>query len=137
MYLFVLYAALVWVSVFSFRRRWQSIPVLLLGVGAVYVAVSLLNWLFTTEAPVFEGPPAPGQSETHSSSPVMLPIVGYAYQALILLVGLALAAMPRPAHINACHHCGYELTGLDSGTCPECGKTFDPRRLKAGPVAPA
>jgi hypothetical protein len=22
---------------------------------------------------------------------------------------------------NSCHHCGYDLTGNVSGTCPECG----------------
>ena len=26
-----------------------------------------------------------------------------------------------------CHQCGYTLLNLPSNTCPECGKTFDPK----------
>jgi len=34
---------------------------------------------------------------------------------------------------DACHHCGYELTGLpDRGTCPECGKLYDKHSVYRG-----
>lgn len=30
-----------------------------------------------------------------------------------------------------CPKCGYNLTGLKENRCPECGKVFDPRLLRA------
>src|SRR5690606_35691160 len=29
-----------------------------------------------------------------------------------------------------CPECGYNLTGLSAGTCPECGRKFDPAVLR-------
>ena len=29
---------------------------------------------------------------------------------------------------NACPACGYDLTGNESGVCPECGVGLDPKR---------
>ncbi|MBC7772987.1 MAG: hypothetical protein H7210_10865 [Pyrinomonadaceae bacterium] len=31
---------------------------------------------------------------------------------------------PDSAAITKCRECGYDITGLDSGICPECGAGF-------------
>ncbi len=36
---------------------------------------------------------------------------------------------PIPAEWElACTHCGYDLTGLTTRVCPECGRSFHPRK---------
>lgn len=34
--------------------------------------------------------------------------------------------VPQPDHskVSRCRECGYDLTGVDSGICPECGAGF-------------
>ena len=36
---------------------------------------------------------------------------------------------------RVCANCGYDLRGLQSDRCPECGEAFDPKR-RAGPAGP-
>ena len=48
---------------------------------------------------------------------------------LVVFVGLGvwlLATSGRrlAGNVPTCGHCGYNLTGLTGGYCPECGKTF-------------
>ncbi|MBL1219032.1 MAG: carbon starvation protein A [Planctomycetes bacterium] len=52
---------------------------------------------------------------------------------------LAATLLPRSAIPKKCHECGYDLTGNESGTCPECALAVDESRalwdkeLKANP----
>jgi carbon starvation protein len=49
---------------------------------------------------------------------------------------LAATALPaKPS--QACIHCGYDLAGNVSGTCPECGWEIDPNRLAGDAKRPA
>lgn len=42
----------------------------------------------------------------------------------IVLFWLGLGMRPRPEH--RCRSCGYDLTGNESGVCPECGQRVEP-----------
>lgn len=39
----------------------------------------------------------------------------------VLMVGRAAWRRWSPRNSTACSHCGYDLTGNESGVCPECG----------------
>ena len=46
------------------------------------------------------------------------------WMPIVLVGGVAAALVRADARrrmVGACEHCGYDLTGLDRGVCPECG----------------
>lgn len=121
MYVFVLIAALFLVPVYHFRRRWQALAFLLLGLGFIHAVASMLGWMLTPDIdpsllkPGIEaGPPG-----------AMLPSMLFVYEALIVGIGVTLGVLPRARAAGACAACGYDLRGLSDSICPECGTRFD------------
>ncbi|GMV70989.1 MAG: hypothetical protein AMXMBFR77_08280 [Phycisphaerales bacterium] len=52
-------------------------------------------------------------------------------QLMSALAQLSLVRDVRAAKGRLCSRCCYDLTGLpDSGSCPECGTSYDPDTLK-------
>jgi hypothetical protein len=41
----------------------------------------------------------------------------------------SLTATADPAYIGKCWKCGYDLRGIESRKCPECGREFDPANV--------
>lgn len=107
MYVFVLYAALVWFGVYTFRRRWPSLAILALSVPLAFLVVRGTQWLMGTQNTVIW-------------------LMAGLYEGLILLIGVLIAAQPRvrPARFP-CRRCHYDLTGNESGICPECGARIE------------
>lgn len=109
MFAFVLYAGLVWYAAVRWRRTWLGFALVfagLAGVGLVAFAHYKLNkW-----------------TNGYINLPV-LQVLLYPYGALILVIGLFIAALPRVYQGTQCRRCGYELHGLETRvrTCPECG----------------
>lgn len=120
-YLFVLYAMLIWFGVYTFRRRWVAWGILALSLPVAWLVVRLTQWLA-------------------GSQNTMLVMMAAVYELLILMVGVLIALQRRekPARFP-CRQCSYDLTGNQSGVCPECGKTVDvsppaaPPRLAGDP----
>lgn len=59
-----------------------------------------------------------GDGEDHQDAGVF---IGVSMWFWFLLVAIPLASRRRRVPIGCCTTCGYDLTGLQSTTCPECG----------------
>lgn len=116
MYVFVLYAALIWAAAYTYRRKWQAWAVLGLSIPAAMVVTRVMEFLV-------------GNANFFLRGGAMV------YEALILLVGVVIAVQPRtrPA-LHACKRCKYDLAGNTSGRCPECG-TLIPGGYVPAPAA--
>lgn len=108
--LFVGYAMLVWVFAARFRRRLGGFVAVGLGLAGL-VGLNYLHWLLS--------------EWTHGR--IYLPVlrsIMYPYTAMVFVVGLFIACLPRVSSAG-CAHCGYSLHGLAPRlgvfTCPECG----------------
>ncbi len=113
--LFVIYAGAVWMLCFAQRRR--PLGVLAGLVAAAPIAMAGL-WL----------------NRGHDTLTVWS-IGVFAFAGLVGLIALFLAAQPRRPS-SACDACGYDLHGIASHYCPECGDGAAPSQaLPAAPVA--
>ncbi|CAG0987542.1 hypothetical protein PHYC_02107 [Phycisphaerales bacterium] len=116
MFLFPLYAALVWYGCFRWRRRFLGFASLAAGVmGVAFLAgvdVVVTRWL------------------THQFPKPLFLLMLAAEAGIILPVGLFVVMMPRERIELPCRGCGYELEGLETAnpTCPECGLIHARRR---------
>lgn len=57
--------------------------------------------------------------------PLWLPTTGFG------LTAFGLRYFVRRRHQGSCFHCGYQLFGNQSRTCPECGTTIPTEQLKS------
>ena len=115
-----LYAAAIWMIVAYFRRRWQAFVVIALSV----LPVGSLTHLCLSYIPLKSGEPKPSWIYALSA----------AYAVLIVFVSLVIAVQRRRAAEHHCHACHYDLRGLTSARCPECGSKV--RRPRAPAAAP-
>lgn len=55
------------------------------------------------------------------------------WMPMVVFVSLTIFASVRlrRSHAGRCVRCGYDLTGNESGVCPECGTTIQPTASKA------
>jgi len=108
-FLFPLYAALVWYACSRWRRQFLGFAAYVGGVmGLVllaYVDVRLMRVLFNSPA----------------SPALLLLLCGEA--GLVFVIGGFVVCSPRTRAEVPCRSCGYELHGLDDPNprCPECG----------------
>ncbi len=102
---------LVWVFAARHRREVTGFTVVLLGL----LGLVGLNWLHS-------------MLNEWSGGSIHLPVlraIMYPYTALVVAVGLFIAALPRRS-LTGCYRCAYELDGLEiiggAAVCPECGE---------------
>lgn len=99
--------------------RSRRIVFIELSIAAALVAG--ISYLLDLTMPVVQTP----------SLPVFLALFGIAC-VIILLTSRAAAARDRARNATAiggrCDECDYDLTGNESGRCPECGTVIDVRR---------
>ncbi len=100
MILFVVYAAAVWLVVFAHRRRLLGFVIALAAALPVAAAGMFLQ-------------------QGHATLTIWS-MATFAFAALIGFIALFLAVLPRRSP-HACGRCGYDLLGVRSGICPECG----------------
>lgn len=109
MFIFPLYAALVWYCCARWRREFLGFAAYVAGVACivllVYVDVRLMRLVFNTGA-----------------SPTFLLLL-WAEAGIIALIGGFVVLSPKERVARPCRGCGYELEGLDDPNprCPECG----------------
>lgn len=113
MFLFVVYAVLVWYLACRWRREWRGLGVVALGLAGVgLVAIVHYKLHVWTEGRVY--------------LPVMQMLL-YPYGLLVAGFGLFIWALPRTFSSRGrelCRSCGYDVTGLAEEAryaCPECG----------------
>jgi hypothetical protein len=118
---FVVYAILVWLAAAKWRRQWLSLVIILIAlIGLILVA--LFHY----------------QLSLWSHGRIYLPVLQvllYPYTALVVVLGLYIAALPRrPITWVHCPICKYDLRGLDDPieSCPECGMTEELAKLMLG-----
>lgn len=120
MFVFPLYAAIVWYACYRYRRRFLGYAAYAAGVLGIvlllWVDVRLTRW-------VFNQPAAPS-----------LLLMLSAEAGLVGLVGAFIVFSPRHRAVLPCRDCGYELDGLDepNPTCPECGLAYAARKVRPG-----
>lgn len=109
MFVFALYAVLVWWAAARWRRQWGSFASVLGGM-AFLVVVAWFHLLLNE------------WTEGRLYLPV-LQVVLYPYIVLVGLIGFFVACLPRTKMPGHCRICGYDLRGLEEETsmCPECG----------------
>lgn len=105
MILFVIYTGAVWLMCFAQRRR--PLGFLLAALSALPLA-GLGFWL-----------------NRHHDTLTVWALAVFVFAGLVGLIALFLSVQPRrPAH--ACDACGYDLHGVISRVCPECGNGATP-----------
>lgn len=109
MFVFVIYAVMVWYLAARWRRRWA-------GFAAVFGGLMLLLLLAWLHIQIYYW------TDGAIGLPV-LQILLYPYIMLVFGIGLFTACLPRAALPGQCLFCRYDLSGLESETtiCPECG----------------
>ena len=110
MYFLAIFPAIVWIGAYAFRRSWVAFLIVFAGLAAALAITRLLD-MFTTLRT--------GDGFT------IFHLFAYAYCAIVTLVGLMIACQARVRRPMACHRCGYDLFGNESGICPECGRLLD------------
>lgn len=109
MFVFALYAVLVWWAAAHWRRRWGAFAAVTGGM-ALLVVVAWFHYLLNE------------WTAGRLYLPV-LQVVLYPYIALVGLIGYFVACLPRTKLAGHCRVCEYDLRGLEDETltCPECG----------------
>jgi len=108
-FIFVLYALLVWYLCGKHRRQWKGVLWIVLGVAGI----ALVGWLHWRAA-VFFNRAAYFAVMSH----LLIP-----YAALVAFLGGAILTFPRKQCADRCLKCGYDLIGHEVAEpiCPECG----------------
>ena len=122
-----IYAVGIWVVAWRWRRRWQGFAAIVAGTPPIFLSAQLDIWLV---------------NELFHEDVHWLLMMAFAFAGVIVFIGLLLAVQPRAHPAHACQECGYDLRGLASTLCPECGNDScddlpTPRPVDhAEPVAP-
>lgn len=107
MILFPVYAISVWVAIGALRRSWLGLAVASLS----FIPVLVLSYLCIQFIPLKPGEPRPE----------WLYIITGAYAVVVTGVGLAIALAGHGPRPSDCHQCRYDMRGVQSVHCPECG----------------
>lgn len=115
MILFVLYAFGIWSIAWRYRRRWPAFAALVAGVPPIILSAHLDMWIVRT---IFD----------EDASWILTLAVLFA--GVIVFIGLLLALQPQPKPSHVCVVCDYDMRGINSQTCPECGAERTAERPK-------
>lgn len=110
MILFAIYALGVWTIAWRHRRRWPAFAAIFAGVPPILISARLDVWLVRK---LF------GEDAWH------LFTLGLIFAGIVVFIGMVLAVQPRRRPDHECAACGYDLRGLASPACPECGEGLD------------
>lgn len=115
MILFVIYAVVVCFGAMRFRRQWPGFVIPPVGAMLLYILVPVLQSL--------------------NLGDLGIQLLLAAEAALILIVGLFIALLPRRPRYPHCPYCHYDLRGhglagktaeqRSTTLCPECGNPVD------------
>ncbi len=118
MIFFILYAIGVWAAVYLLRGKWHAPAVLvaaIVPVSAMTVLLVMPSLHPQARDIAFAGVGGYGR---------LLSIFSGAYGFVILLVGAVIIVTPRRIPPGCCNTCAYDLSGLGSPVCPECGSVI-------------
>lgn len=119
MFIFPLYAVLVWYLAAKYRRRWQGFAIVAASVLLIVLVGFFHAWL---------GEVTRGRFQVGNMRIILI-----GYGALIGFIGLFIACLGReqPWH---CQFCGYNLLGHAEANprCPECGRVSALKKFARG-----
>jgi hypothetical protein len=99
----------IWFLALRFRRRWQAFAIVPAASLAIYLLVPVLRQISAADVGIY--------------------LLLGAEAAVVLVVGLFIAVLPRPPAHPHCHYCQYDMRGLhghrSDQLCPECGMPAD------------
>ncbi len=123
MFIFVLYALLVWYLCGKHRRQWKGLLWIVLGLAGI----ALVGWLHWRAAVYFNR-----AAYFSVMAHLLVP-----YAGLVAFLGGAILTFPRTPSTDRCLTCGYDLIGHEVAEpiCPECGTPHQlPLRYRLAPV---
>ena len=114
MFIFPLYAVLVWYFAMRWRRQVRGFVVVMAGTAGCWLCVKVLM--------VF--------NERLDGAPYLFSHFIWAEAAIVLFLGFYICCLPRPPAVMHCRFCWYDLSGLmpkssEAFVCPECGTPLD------------
>lgn len=124
MFAFVVYAMGIWYAAARWRRRWPAFA----WVAGGFVGLCFVSWLHY-------------RLSVWTHGRINLPILRsmlYPYTALVVVMGLYIACLPRGKNLKGCcYACHYDLKGLKLPVrCPECG-VINEEIVKVPALSPA
>ncbi len=114
MVLLPIYALIVWFFCLRFRRRWIGFACAITGAASVLLVIPLVSSALRLIGV--------------RSDPGIFTFLILGESAIVLVVGLFVASLPRRDPANRCAYCDYDLSGYSAEqppVCPECGVPFD------------
>jgi len=121
--IFLFYAAIVWYCCFKWRRHWLGFASVAAGLALVALSslalASIERYLIRT-----------GSAKTMDAR--LFHMLLGVEAAIVGVVGIFFACLPRESPQRPCRRCGYELKGLETSnpTCPECGLSNAAARVR-------
>jgi quinol-cytochrome oxidoreductase complex cytochrome b subunit len=117
---FLACAVVVFVLASCIHRKHVRRPHIFFWALGFFIAGLVIHDLWSYVRPTFPFGPMSGTAPASSASDILVYFSRWLMYASLPLFFIACTGSPKA--FPQCSSCGYNLTGNDSGVCPECGR---------------